>query len=87
MGTTDGLKRGMVVDSTGSAIQVPVGQGTLGRIMDVLGRPIDNVGPVEAEKYMPIHRKPPAFDEQSASVEILETGIKVIDLMPVSARP
>ena len=85
MGTTDGLKRGMVVDSTGSAIQVPVGQGTLGRIMDVLGRPIDNVGPVEAEKYMPIHRKPPAFDEQSASVEILETGIKVIDLiMPIA---
>ncbi|HEX23154.1 MAG TPA: F0F1 ATP synthase subunit beta [Chromatiales bacterium] len=85
MGSTDGLKRGMAVDSTGSAIQVPVGQGTLGRIMDVLGRPIDNVGPVEAEKYMPIHRKPPAFDEQSASVEILETGIKVIDLiMPIA---
>ncbi len=85
MGTTDGLKRGMAADSTGSAIQVPVGQGTLGRIMDVLGRPIDNVGPVEAEKYMPIHRKPPAFDEQSASVEIFETGIKVIDLiMPIA---
>ncbi len=85
MGTTDGLKRGMAVDSTGSAIQVPVGQGTLGRIMDVLGRPIDNVGEIKADKMMPIHRKPPAFDEQSASVEILETGIKVIDLiMPIA---
>ncbi|HEB92672.1 MAG TPA: F0F1 ATP synthase subunit beta [Gammaproteobacteria bacterium] len=85
MGSTDGLKRGMAVDSTGSAIQVPVGQGTLGRIMDVLGRPIDNAGEIKADKLMPIHRKPPAFDEQSASVEILETGIKVIDLiMPIA---
>ena len=85
MGSTDGLKRGMGVDATGSAIQVPVGQGTLGRIMDVLGRPVDNAGPVEADKTMPIHRKPPAFDEQSASIEILETGIKVIDLiMPIA---
>ena len=85
MGTTDGLKRGMAADSTGSAIQVPVGQGTLGRIMDVLGRPIDNAGEIKADKLMPIHRKPPAFDEQSASVEILETGIKVIDLiMPIA---
>ncbi len=85
MGSTDGLKRGMGVESTGSAIQVPVGQGTLGRIMDVLGRPVDNAGPVKADKTMPIHRKPPAFDEQSASIEILETGIKVIDLiMPIA---
>ncbi|MCF6210672.1 MAG: F0F1 ATP synthase subunit beta [Gammaproteobacteria bacterium] len=85
MGSTDGLKRGMAVDATGSAIQVPVGQGTLGRIMDVLGRPIDNVGEIKADKLMPIHRKPPAFDEQSASVEVLETGIKVIDLiMPIA---
>ncbi len=85
MGSTDGLKRGMAVDATGSAIQVPVGQGTLGRIMDVLGRPIDNVGEIKADKLMPIHRKPPAFDEQSASIEVLETGIKVIDLiMPIA---
>jgi len=85
MGSTDGLKRGMAVEATGSAIQVPVGQGTLGRIMDVLGRPVDNAGPVETEKTMPIHRKPPAFDEQSSEVEILETGIKVIDLiMPIA---
>ncbi|MDT8383611.1 MAG: F0F1 ATP synthase subunit beta [Gammaproteobacteria bacterium] len=85
MGTTDGLKRGMEVSGTGAAIQVPVGQGTLGRIMDVLGRPIDQAGEVPAEKYMPIHRKPPTFDEQSASLDILETGIKVIDLvMPIA---
>ncbi len=85
MGSTDGLKRGMGVESTGSAIQVPVGQGTLGRIMDVLGRPVDNAGPVKADKTMPIHRKPPTFDEQSANIEILETGIKVIDLiMPIA---
>ncbi len=85
MGSTDGLKRGMAVDATGSAIQVPVGQGTLGRIMDVLGRPIDNAGEIKADKLMPIHRKPPAFDEQSASIEVLETGIKVIDLiMPIA---
>ncbi|HHH47352.1 MAG TPA: F0F1 ATP synthase subunit beta [Gammaproteobacteria bacterium] len=85
MGSTDGLRRGMGVESTGSAIQVPVGQGTLGRIMDVLGRPVDNAGPVKADKTMPIHRKPPTFDEQSANIEILETGIKVIDLiMPIA---
>ncbi len=85
MGSTDGLKRGMGVESTGSAIQVPVGQATLGRIMDVLGRPVDNAGPVKADKTMPIHRKPPTFDEQSANIEILETGIKVIDLiMPIA---
>jgi F-type H+-transporting ATPase subunit beta len=59
MGTTDGLKRGMAVSGTGSPIQVPVGQGTLGRIMDVLGRPIDQAGEVKADKTMPIHRKPP----------------------------
>jgi F-type H+/Na+-transporting ATPase subunit beta len=85
MGTTDGLKRGMTVASTGEPIQVPVGQGTLGRIMDVLGRPIDHCGEVKADKTMAIHRKPPAFDEQSASLDILETGIKVIDLiMPIA---
>ena len=85
MGSTDGLRRGMPVDGTGSAIQVPVGQGTLGRIMDVLGRPVDHAGEVKAEKTMPIHRKPPTFEEQAASVDILETGIKVIDLiMPIA---
>jgi F-type H+-transporting ATPase subunit beta len=85
MGTSDGLKRGMAAVDTGAPIQVPVGQGTLGRVMDVLGRPIDNGGEIKADKYMPIHRKPPAYDEQSSAVEILETGIKVIDLiMPIS---
>ncbi|HEC18962.1 MAG TPA: F0F1 ATP synthase subunit beta [Gammaproteobacteria bacterium] len=85
MGTTDGLKRGMAVTGTGEAIKVPVGQGTLGRIMDVLGRPVDHAGEVQAEKTMPIHRKPPSFDEQSSSLDILETGIKVIDLiMPIA---
>ena len=85
MGTSDGLKRSMAVTDTGAPIQVPVGQGTLGRVMDVLGNPIDNAGEVKADKYMPIHRKPPAYDEQSSAIEILETGIKVIDLiMPIS---
>jgi F-type H+-transporting ATPase subunit beta len=85
MGTTDGLKRGMDVSGTGTPIQVPVGQGTLGRIMDVLGRPVDQAGEVKADKTMPIHRKPPEFDELSASLDILETGIKVIDLiMPIA---
>ena len=85
MGTTDGLKRGMDVTGTGSAIEVPVGQGTLGRIMDVLGRPVDHAGEVKADKTMPIHRKPPKFEELSASLDILETGIKVIDLiMPIA---
>jgi len=85
MGTSDGLKRGMASTDTGAPIQVPVGQGTLGRVMDVLGNPIDEAGEVKADKLMPIHRKPPAYDEQSSAIEILETGIKVIDLiMPIS---
>jgi F-type H+-transporting ATPase subunit beta len=85
MGTSDGLKREMPVSDTGEPIQVPVGQGTLGRVMDVLGNPIDEQGEVKADKTMPIHRKPPAYDEQSSAVEILETGIKVIDLiMPIA---
>jgi F-type H+-transporting ATPase subunit beta len=85
MGTTDGLQRGVNVSNTGAPIQVPVGQATLGRIMDVLGNPIDEAGPVEADKKMAIHREPPAYDEQAASVDILETGIKVIDLvMPIA---
>ena len=85
MGATDGMKRGMDVAGTGAPISVPVGKGTLGRIMDVLGNPVDEVGPVETEQRMPIHRPAPAYDEQAASSEILETGIKVIDLvMPIA---
>ena len=85
MGSTDGLRRGMTVKDTGAAIQVPVGQATLGRIMDVLGEPVDEKGPVGADIHMPIHRKAPAYADQAASVEILETGIKVIDLiMPIA---
>ncbi len=85
MGPSEGLKRGMSVTDTGSPIMVPVGEKTLGRIMDVLGKPIDNAGDIGAEKLMPIHRKPPSFEEQAVTTEILETGIKVIDLiMPIS---
>jgi len=85
LGSTDGLKRGMAVKNTGAAITVPVGQATLGRIMDVLGNPVDEAGPVNAEVRWPIHRKSPAYADQAAAVEILETGIKVIDLiMPIA---
>ena len=85
MGTTDGVKRGVEVTNTGTPIMVPVGQGTLGRVMDVLGNPIDEAGPIKADKKMPIHREPPVYADQAASVDILETGIKVIDLiMPIS---
>ncbi len=81
MGPTEGVKRGASVETTGAPISVPVGQATLGRVMDVLGNPIDQAGPVEAEKKMSIHREPPSFDEQAGSTELLETGIKVIDLL------
>ncbi|NIA02794.1 MAG: F0F1 ATP synthase subunit beta [Planctomycetia bacterium] len=81
MGSSDGLRRHLSVTDTGSAISVPVGTATLGRIMDVLGNPIDEKGPVDSEKLMPIHREPPTYAEQAASDELLETGIKVIDLM------
>lgn len=81
MGTTDGLKRSLAVSNTGKAISVPVGQKTLGRIMDVLGNPIDEKGDIGEEERWGIHRKAPAFDELSASNELLETGIKVIDLV------
>ncbi len=81
MGSTEGLKRGLVANNTNEAIQVPVGVKTLGRIMDVLGRPIDEAGPIGEEERWGIHRKAPAYDEQSSSVELLETGIKVIDLV------
>jgi F-type H+-transporting ATPase subunit beta len=81
LGTSDGLRRGMKITNTGKQIQVPVGQATLGRIMDVLGNPIDEAGPVNAVKHDPIHRKAPSYDELSPSQELLETGIKVIDLI------
>jgi F-type H+-transporting ATPase subunit beta len=84
MGASEGLRRGIEVSNTGQPITVPVGQQTLGRIMDVLGEPIDEKGPIGEEKRMPIHRKPPSYDEQATATEILETGIKVIDLvMPI----
>ena len=81
LGSSDGLRRGMKVSNTGKPISVPVGHGTLGRIMDVLGRPIDEAGPIETDELRSIHAKAPKFDELSPSVELLETGIKVIDLI------
>jgi len=81
MGTTDGLRRGLKVRNTGGPIKVPVGKQTLGRIMDVLGRPIDEAGPIEEEIRLPIHRPAPAFSEQAVNEQLLETGIKVIDLL------
>jgi F-type H+-transporting ATPase subunit beta len=81
LGSSDGLRRGMTVTNTQKQISVPVGTKTLGRIMDVLGRPIDEMGEVGADTVMPIHRAAPAFDELSASTDLLETGIKVIDLV------
>ncbi len=85
MGSTDGLKRGLEVVNTGLAISVPVGQATLGRIMDVLGNPVDEAGPIATEERMPIHREAPRLEDQATTTEILETGIKVIDLiMPIA---
>ena len=81
LGSSDGLRRGMMVSNTEKPIMVPVGQATLGRIMDVLGAPIDERGPVTADLHMSIHRKAPTYDELSPSQELLETGIKVIDLV------
>ena len=81
LGTTDGLKRGLKVSNTGEPIQVPVGTKTLGRIMDVLGRPVDEKGDIGAEEHWSIHRAAPTYEEQAGSQEILETGIKVIDLL------
>ena len=81
MGSSEGLKRGLEVESTGAPISVPVGQKTLGRVLDVLGNPIDEKGPVGAETRKPIHAKAPSFEEQSGSSDVLETGIKVIDLL------
>ena len=81
MGSTEGLKRGLNVINTNAPISVPVGTATLGRIMDVLGRPIDEAGPVATEARLPIHRQAPSYAEQAASTDLLETGIKVIDLL------
>ena len=85
MGSSEGLRRGLSVADTGSPIEVPVGEKTLGRIMDVLGTPIDRAGPIGEEDRRPIHRSPPSYEEQAASTELLETGVKVIDLiMPIA---
>ena len=81
MGATEGLKRGLTASRTNAPISVPVGPETLGRIVDVLGNPIDEKGPIGEKSKMPIHRKPPSYTDQSASNEVLETGIKVIDIM------
>ncbi len=81
LGSTDGLKRNLVADNTGRGISVPVGEATLGRIMDVLGNPIDEVGPIKAEDHWEIHRPAPSYEDQAATNDLLETGIKVIDLM------
>ena len=85
MGSSDGLKRGIEVNNTGAPITVPVGEVALGRILDVLGRPVDEEGPVNSEHHLPIHRTAPSFAEQMPTVEMLETGIKVVDLiMPIA---
>ncbi|MGU9977891.1 MAG: F0F1 ATP synthase subunit beta [Candidatus Oxydemutatoraceae bacterium WSBS_2016_MAG_OTU14] len=85
LGSSEGLRRGLKVNNTNQAVTVPVGKKTLGRIMDVLGNPIDEAGDIGAEKKLPIHRAAPTYAEQSSKIEILETGIKVIDLiMPIS---
>jgi F-type H+-transporting ATPase subunit beta len=81
LGSTDGLKRNLLADNTGRAISVPVGIGTLGRIMDVLGNPIDEAGAVKSDTTWEIHRAAPSYEDQAATTELLETGIKVIDLM------
>ncbi|SVC03529.1 uncharacterized protein METZ01_LOCUS256383, partial [marine metagenome] len=81
MGPSEGLKRGVSITNTGESISVPVGEGTLGRIMNVLGEPIDEKGKIKSDEKMPIHRKAPSYEDQADSSELLETGIKVIDLI------
>src|SRR5512141_2301194 len=81
MKPTDGMVRGMKAMDTGAPISVPVGRETLGRILNVLGEPVDNKGPVNSKEHWSIHREPPKFDEQSTNIEMFETGIKVIDLL------
>ncbi|MEO0952147.1 MAG: F0F1 ATP synthase subunit beta, partial [Pseudomonadota bacterium] len=85
MGASEGLKRGMAVTNTKQPIQVPVGEATLGRVMNVLGQPEDKAGPINAAQTLPIHRPAPSYEEQASSQELLETGVKVIDLiMPIA---
>ena len=86
MGSTEGLQRGLEVENTGAPISVPVGEKTLGRIMNVLGDPIDEAGEIKTEETMPIHREPPSYTEQKPATELLETGIKVIDLVAPFAK-
>lgn len=81
MDTTDGLRRGQEVWATGESIKVPVGKATLGRIMNVVGDPVDEAGPINADKYYPIHRPAPALTEQDVTIKVLETGVKVFDLL------
>ena len=81
MSSTDGLKRGMKVVNTNEPIKIPVGKPILGRILNVIGQPVDEMGPVEAETYLPIHRESPKLTDQNTNIEILETGIKAIDLL------
>lgn len=81
MDVTDGLVRGMTVKNTGQPIMMPAGDPTLGRVLNVIGRPVDGLGPVEATEFLPIHRHAPGFEEQDTSVKVLETGLKVIDLL------
>src|SRR3990170_4703650 len=86
MASTDGLVRGMRVVDTGRPISVPVGKATLGRILNIVGEPVDKLGPVETEKTYPIHRPAPTFEEQETKVQMLETGIKVVDLLEPYTR-
>ncbi|HLG20458.1 MAG TPA: F0F1 ATP synthase subunit beta [Bdellovibrionota bacterium] len=86
MDSTDGLVRGMAVQNTGAPISIPVGKGTLGRIMNVVGDPVDDGGPIESKMRYPIHRHPPSFEDQETTVEAFETGIKVVDLLAPYAR-
>ncbi|MFA6032258.1 MAG: F0F1 ATP synthase subunit beta, partial [Myxococcota bacterium] len=81
MDTTDGLVRGMAVMNTGNPIMMPVGLETLGRIINVIGQPVDEMGPINTKKFYPIHRHPPAFTDQDVTIQMFETGIKVIDLL------
>ncbi len=81
MDVTDGLQRGMLVKDTGAPIMMPVGEASLGRVLNVVGRPVDGLGPISQEKMLPIHRHAPSFTEQDTSVRVLETGVKVIDLL------
>ena len=81
MSGTEGIKRGFEVTTSGAPISIPVGEGVMGRVFDVTGTPVDDRGPIQAEKYYPIHRPPPPLVDQSTSPQVLATGIKVIDLI------